>query len=107
MMNANIEEEDHNQANNVKESAKSLSPKEESSNNNTTIGRTKESSIDNDQENDRAFKEKLVNLLKDNELKLSQKQASEVHNSSNFLIIISDQNVDITGHGPLGDKANT
>ncbi|TYK23051.1 LINE-1 retrotransposable element ORF2 protein [Cucumis melo var. makuwa] len=65
------------------------------SNQSTTSGRTKDSSIDKDKEDDRASKEKLVNSLKDNELKLSPKYALKIPSSSNFPVLITDQMDDI------------
>uniref|UniRef100_A0A9I9DN18 DUF4283 domain-containing protein n=1 Tax=Cucumis melo TaxID=3656 RepID=A0A9I9DN18_CUCME len=102
----NAEGEDPNQTNTIKEGAETIHPKGIPSKT-TAAGISKDTSIDNEQENDRVFKEKLVHWLKENELKLSPKYTSDVPSSSNFHVIMSDQNVDFSGHGPLGDKGNT
>ncbi|KAA0035247.1 LINE-1 retrotransposable element ORF2 protein [Cucumis melo var. makuwa] len=70
----------------------------------TTDGISKDAKTDSELEIDRAFKEKLVIWLKENELKLSPKYTNDVPSSSYFPVLVSDQNGDLSGHGPLGDK---
>ncbi|TYK04225.1 hypothetical protein E5676_scaffold24967G00330 [Cucumis melo var. makuwa] len=102
----NAEGENPNQTNTIKEGVETIHQKGIPSKN-TTAGILKDTSIEDEQENDQAFKEKLVNWLKENELKLSPKYTSDIASSSNFPVIMSDQNVDLSSHGPLGDKGNT
>ena len=73
----------------------------------TTDGISKDAKTDSELEIDRAFKEKLDIWLKENELKLSPKYTNDVPSSSYFPVLVSDQNGDLSGHGPLGDKGNT
>lgn len=59
------------------------------------------------EEEERAFKEKLV-WLKDNEIKLSAKQSSiDLPSSSNIPVIVNLGNIENSVHGPLGKKGNT
>ncbi|TYK01064.1 hypothetical protein E5676_scaffold264G00780 [Cucumis melo var. makuwa] len=102
-----LEEVNHNKASQMKDSRKRILPQVDSSNNNLTIERSKTTSTNYDQDEDKAFKLKLVNWLKDNELKLSSKYASEAPSSSTNPLLLIDQNLLVSSHGPLGEMGNT